>query len=109
MCQWGVVFYCVDMATLLTMPKPEIKSIPGEQNDSESWLDRFKDFWCRFHHDALTWPIHGVYECRVCHRRYGVAWAHQAAVMPKTRARLIEMTIPAVSQVPLQTFPKLVS
>ena len=106
----GGIFYCVDMATLLTMPQPEIKSIVGEQDGSGSWLERFKEFWCRFQHDSLMWPIHGVYECRVCHRRYGVAWEHQAAVMPKPRARLIEMRIPAADQgMTLQSFPKLVS
>jgi hypothetical protein len=92
------------------MPTPEIKRIANEQNSDGTWLDRFQEFWCRFQHDALMWPIHGVYECRVCHRRYGVAWESRAAVMPKSRARLIEMTIPAASQAtPLQSFPKLVS
>jgi hypothetical protein len=92
------------------MPNAKIQGIPGEQDGGGSWLDRFQEFWCRFQHDALMWPIHGAYECRICHRRYGIAWDSRAAVMPKPRARLIEISVPAASQgAPLHGFPKLVS
>src|SRR5438445_7765447 len=36
---------------------------------------KFGTFWCDFMHDALMWPIHGEYECRICGRRYLVPWA----------------------------------
>jgi len=33
--------------------------------------------WCRAVHRDARWPIHGVYECRRCMRRYRVPWEHE--------------------------------
>ncbi len=32
------------------------------------------EFWCAFAHDAITWPVHGHYRCRKCHRVFAVPW-----------------------------------
>jgi hypothetical protein len=41
-----------------------------------SWIGRLGDLWCRCMHNAnaMTWPAHGHYRCRVCHREYTVPW-----------------------------------
>jgi hypothetical protein len=26
--------------------------------------------WCSLAHKSVMWPVHGVYECRACGRRY---------------------------------------
>jgi len=36
---------------------------------------RFSDFWCRFAHEGMLWPIHGVYRCRQCLRVRTVPWS----------------------------------
>ena len=30
--------------------------------------------WCRVMHDNVTWPLHGSYQCRHCHRTYVAPW-----------------------------------
>ena len=35
------------------------------------------EFWCNEVHAAPMWPVHGKYECRVCHRVRAVAWANE--------------------------------
>jgi hypothetical protein len=35
------------------------------------------EFWCNQVHAAPMWPVHGKYECRVCHRVHEVGWANQ--------------------------------
>ena len=30
--------------------------------------------WCRMMHENVTWPLHGRYHCRRCHRSYAVPW-----------------------------------
>jgi hypothetical protein len=37
-------------------------------------LDKISQGWCKTMHPAPMWPIHGAYQCRVCLRRYPVAW-----------------------------------
>lgn len=39
-----------------------------------SFIDTIGRIWCRLMHDALMWPMHGEYECRICMRRFPVAW-----------------------------------
>jgi len=39
-------------------------------------------FWCSLMHDSPMWPIHGEYECRICGRRYPVAWGDAAVSAP---------------------------
>jgi hypothetical protein len=48
--------------------------------DSSSTIDKLGNLWCAFMHDAPSWPIHGHYTCRVCGRRYSVAWDRQIEV-----------------------------
>jgi hypothetical protein len=35
------------------------------------------EFWCMQVHSAPMWPVHGQYQCRVCHRVRAVAWANE--------------------------------
>jgi hypothetical protein len=39
-------------------------------------LARFMCFWCFLMHHSATWPINGHYQCRKCHRIYGVPWSN---------------------------------
>ncbi len=36
--------------------------------------DTIGSLWCQLTHGQPMWPIHGHYQCRVCGRRYPVAW-----------------------------------
>jgi hypothetical protein len=37
------------------------------------------DSWCQLMHPDPMWPVNGEYQCRVCLRRYPVAWEQPAA------------------------------
>lgn len=105
------------MTTILTMPRRIDVNSSGERkltdpSQTGSWLERIGRLWCRFLHDAAMWPIHGTYECRVCHRRYGVEWASQGTLMPKPkpRGRLVEIAAPSAGRrvaVAVESFPGL--
>jgi len=41
-----------------------------------AWISKS---WCNHMHAALMWPVHGHYECRVCHKTYPVLWANGAS------------------------------
>jgi hypothetical protein len=41
--------------------------------------------WCKFMHPDPMWPVRGENQCRVCHRRFPVAW-EKAAVRPEAAA-----------------------
>jgi hypothetical protein len=32
------------------------------------------DHWCFLAHDDITWPAHGRYHCKRCHRVFRVPW-----------------------------------
>jgi hypothetical protein len=36
------------------------------------------DLWCQMTHTGSTWPLHGAYRCRQCHRVRSVEWANDA-------------------------------
>ncbi|MEO8657439.1 MAG: hypothetical protein ABI693_03170 [Bryobacteraceae bacterium] len=40
-------------------------------------LDHIEELWCVNMHGELMWPIHGSYQCGVCHRHYPVPFAAQ--------------------------------
>jgi hypothetical protein len=40
----------------------------------ETGIERLGYWWCKFIHDAPTWPIHRQYECRTCGRHHPVIW-----------------------------------
>lgn len=48
-------------------------------------LSIFGRLWCLLMHDEPMWPIHGMYECRDCGRRYAAfaeaPIAHEAGVV----------------------------
>jgi len=35
---------------------------------------RIAGLWCAVMHGETTWPIHGHYECRQCHKVYETPW-----------------------------------
>jgi hypothetical protein len=37
-------------------------------------LDRISEAWCKTMHPEPMWPAHGFYQCRVCFRKFPVAW-----------------------------------
>lgn len=37
-------------------------------------IDAAGRLWCNVMHEDITWPIHGYYRCRRCHRKYPVPW-----------------------------------
>jgi hypothetical protein len=43
--------------------------------------------WCSWMHRSVTWPVHGYYECRACHRRYP-AFAEAPVARRSKRAAL---------------------
>jgi len=51
-------------------------------------VERLQVWWCRMQHVSLRWPIHGQYQCAICHRRYPVAWGEASigAASPTLRA-----------------------
>ncbi len=51
-----------------------------------SFWSKLGEFWCRLAHEDIMWPAHGMYECRVCLRRYPVAWQNQAAAAARQEA-----------------------
>ena len=36
--------------------------------------------WCQLMHPDPMWPVNGEYQCRVCLRKYPVAWEQPEAV-----------------------------
>ena len=49
-----------------------------------AWITRS---WCHYMHAALMWPVHGHYECRVCHKTYPVVWANGASQLANCLAK----------------------
>jgi hypothetical protein len=33
--------------------------------------------WCQIMHPDPMWPVNGEYQCRVCQRKFPVAWERQ--------------------------------
>jgi hypothetical protein len=52
--------------------------ISSNRRSSVGFLDKVGDLWCRYTHEAVMWPIHGHYQCRICLRQYPVPWAEGA-------------------------------
>lgn len=51
------------------------------------------DTWCQLMHPDPMWPVRGEYQCRVCQRKFPVAWekslpavAHNSEAAPRTEA-----------------------
>jgi hypothetical protein len=63
-------------------PDPQLLVSLGE------WRRRLGESWCRVMHDEITWPIHGHYRCRRCHRLYPVPWEEPAR---RQRRRTVEI------------------
>ena len=40
------------------------------------------DAWCQLMHPDPMWPVRGEYQCRVCQRRFPVAWEKRADAAP---------------------------
>ena len=41
--------------------------------------------WCRLMHSSLMWPIHGVYQCRTCLRRFPLRWEDSLSTLVDDR------------------------
>jgi len=61
------------------------------------YVERLGTWWCRMHHQALRWPVHGAYECATCFRRYPVPWAerrqHSTSTIQKVSSDHTSVTI----------------
>jgi len=76
------------MTSMFEMAKPAA-------SDNARWvalMERISYLWCRHMHNAVMWPIHGAYRCRVCHRQFPVAWEqggllHDRLQMDQSRTR----------------------
>ncbi len=44
--------------------------------EEEEVMRSLAAWWCWIAHDALMWPVHGRYACRVCGREFPVAWSN---------------------------------
>ena len=42
------------------------------------------DTWCQLMHPDPMWPVRGEYQCRVCQRRFPVAWEKSAPAVART-------------------------
>jgi hypothetical protein len=52
------------------------------------------DTWCQIMHPDPMWPVRGEYQCRVCQRRFPVAW-EKPIVEPTASAAKSEAITPA--------------
>ena len=57
--------------------------------------------WCKAMHPDPMWPVNGVYQCRVCHRKFRVAWEQPAVpeAVPVRAAAAREAIAPAAQSV----------
>lgn len=66
-------------------------------------LSAIGDAWCQIMHPDPMWPVSGVYQCRVCQRKFPVAWergsqSHRTApARPEPRCCRHEPPYPAHS------------
>jgi hypothetical protein len=51
-------------------------------------LDRISEAWCKTMHPEPMWPAHGSYQCRVCFRKFPVAWEKPHNDQPSARTGL---------------------
>ena len=68
-------------------------------------LLQWGDLWCQMMHTSSTWPMHGAYRCRQCHRVRSIEWANNASPwksqsgtaqnLPSTRERLDARLVPS--------------
>lgn len=42
------------------------------------------DAWCQLMHPDPMWPVRGEYQCRVCQRKFPVAWEKPATALAHT-------------------------
>ena len=54
----------------------------------QSFASTVGDTWCQLIHPDPMWPVNGVYQCRVCQRKFPVAW-EQSAIKP------VDTTVPS--------------
>lgn len=43
------------------------------KRDQRRWT-KLAGLWCNLMHNEVSWPIHGHYHCRTCHRTYSAPW-----------------------------------
>lgn len=56
--------------------------------------------WCQLMHPDPMWPVKGEYQCRICQRKFRVAWEQPASLeqaKPAQRSSA-ESIAPAASQ-----------
>lgn len=47
-----------------------------------SFTNAVGDAWCQLMHPDPMWPVRGEYQCRVCQRRFPVAWERSSEPQP---------------------------
>ena len=56
--------------------------------------------WCKAMHPDPMWPVNGVYQCRVCQRKFRVSWEqHAVPEAVPVRAAASEAIAPATQSV----------
>ena len=57
--------------------------------------------WCKAMHPDPMWPVNGVYQCRVCQRKFRVSWEQPAVpeAVPVRPAATRESIAPATQSV----------
>ena len=53
--------------------------------------------WCKLMHPEPMWPVRGEYQCRVCQRKFRVAWEEPAQVKTPAPAQQPERIAPAAA------------
>jgi hypothetical protein len=53
-------------------------------------IEKILIWWCYSNHRSVGWPIHSMYQCRTCGRRYIVPWA-----LPGSGARAFHRSLRA--------------
>ena len=54
--------------------------------------------WCQLMHPDPMWPVNGEYQCRVCLRRYPVAWEAAPQTSVQRNHGDSEMRVPAQTE-----------
>jgi len=62
-----------------------------------SFVSSVGSSWCQLMHPDPMWPVNGEYQCRVCLRKYPVAWEQPESVVTGQRLPAHPETISAAT------------
>lgn len=74
------------------------------EEHSGGLIETIARLWCRLTHNAPMWPINGEYECRICMRRFRVAWAETPGKAVSTTQPIPVLTRRLIPVYPPSTF-----